>query len=455
MTHDDSTAHDVAQVGQETLRRLDQRLDEQAEILRRQDVEIATLRERITSTQDAVIVPPELLVDPPLTLMEHPTSRRRALQILAFTGATAGAMMVIPAAVAATDADLLNDQSDGSTLPTPPPLRTEAAPPSTPGVHYFTVPGQSFRPVESATTYTGQDSFGGIRVVTGIGQFLQYNLRVPQGARWVSCDFYYRDTSTSYILFDLSQFDHSIDDRLWVDQGVSTGAASGVRVTTLPWSGPLIDNNAYSYVVRVAFNDAANQQLLGVRVGYRPPVLNVESAGSVASATSTPHAAGDVLRTDDGSLWYAASAGTPGTLRKLAGPTTAGQLHLLPAPVRVYDSRPGNAPIPGGAGSLSNGVRAVDLTNGFVGNVSTPACPRGAAGAIVSVTLDATVGAGFLAVFSNAINDVSSSSLNWSGHGQIVAVTTVTAVDAGASMKVKAGGGGSTQFVVDVIGYYQ
>ena len=44
--------------------------------------------------------------------------------------------------------------------------------------------------------------------------------------------------------------------------------------------------------------------------------------------------------------------------------------------------------------------------------------------------------------------------MNWYTTGQIVAVTTVTAVDPTAKIKVLAGGPGSTQFIVDVIGYY-
>ena len=46
------------------------------------------------------------------------------------------------------------------------------------------------------------------------------------------------------------------------------------------------------------------------------------------------------------------------------------------------------------------------------------------------------------------------SNVNWYTNGQILAVTTVTAVDATAKVTVHAGGPGSTQFVIDVIGYY-
>ena len=64
------------------------------------------------------------------------------------------------------------------------------------------------------------------------------------------------------------------------------------------------------------------------------------------------------------------------------------------------------------------------------------------------------MGAGFLSVFANGIAWPGTSNTNWYTNGQIVAVTTVTAVDAGAKVTVHAGGNGSTQFVIDIIGYY-
>ena len=99
-------------------------------------------------------------------------------------------------------------------------------------------------------------------------------------------------------------------------------------------------------------------------------------------------------------------------------------------------------------------MRTIDLSSGFVVGTVTPAVPDGATGALISVTLDSTTAEGFVAVFSNAVADVSSSNLNWYTTGQILAVTTVSAVDAQARIKVKAGGGGTTQLIVDVIGYY-
>jgi hypothetical protein len=162
-------------------------------------------------------------------------------------------------------------------------------------------------------------------------------------------------------------------------------------------------------------------------------------------------APGALVEDAAGDLWLCV-ASTPNTWRKLGGPATAGQLHVLPAPVRVYDSRPGGA----NDGPLSAGSqRVISLATGTSGGATVPAVPAGAVAALLSLTLDATTGAGFLAVFANGISHPGNSNANWYTSGQILAVTTVTAVDADAKAIVLAGGVGATQFVIDIIGYYR
>jgi hypothetical protein len=136
----------------------------------------------------------------------------------------------------------------------------------------------------------------------------------------------------------------------------------------------------------------------------------------------------------------------------IGGPATAGQLHVLPGPVRVYDSRPGGT----NDGPLAAGSqRVVGLASGMSGGAPVSAVPPGAVAALLSLTLDGTTNAGFLAVFANGIPYPGNSNANWYTSGQILAVTTVTAVGADAKAIVLAGGVGSTQFVIDIIGYYQ
>ncbi|MEZ5142559.1 MAG: hypothetical protein R2726_08605 [Acidimicrobiales bacterium] len=62
------------------------------------------------------------------------------------------------------------------------------------------------------------------------------------------------------------------------------------------------------------------------------------------------------------------------------------------------------------------------------------------------------VAGGFLSIYRNGIAWPGTSSLNWSGPGQNVAVTTLTAVDASAVCNLFANV--VTDVVVDVLGFY-
>ena len=75
-------------------------------------------------------------------------------------------------------------------------------------------------------------------------------------------------------------------------------------------------------------------------------------------------------------------------------------------------------------------------------------------GVLLNLTVTETDAAGFLAVYSSALaTPPGTSSINWSITGQNLANMTVSAV-ASESVKVQCGGGGSTHFVIDVIGVY-
>jgi CHRD domain len=131
------------------------------------------------------------------------------------------------------------------------------------------------------------------------------------------------------------------------------------------------------------------------------------------------------------------------------GPLPAGEIHLLPAPLRAYDSRD-NA----GAKIAAGETRTISLATGKDSlGASQIALPPGATGALVTLTVTDTVGpGGFLKLYSAAIQEPSTSSINWAGVNQNVAVGTQVAVDATAQVKVT-GGASPTNFVIDVIGY--
>jgi len=192
-------------------------------------------------------------------------------------------------------------------------------------------------------------------------------------------------------------------------------------------------------------NSAASAGILAQGPGRAN--LHLLAEGDPGPERAVDHSLGEIVCDANGDVWLCVEEGNPGGWRQLGGPTSSGQLHLN-GPIRVYDSRPGgnnDGPLAGGS------TRVIDLHNPLV----SPAVPEGATGAMVSLTLDATVSSGFLALFANDLPAwPGNSNVNWFQNGQILAVTTVTAVDADQKIKVLAGGPGSTQFIIDVIGYY-
>jgi len=120
---------------------------------------------------------------------------------------------------------------------------------------------------------------------------------------------------------------------------------------------------------------------------------------------------------------------------------------LLPIPLRAYDSRTGDGPLAAGA------TRTIGLANGKdASGTSMLAVPPGASAAIVTLTVTQTVGAGFVKLYSAAISEPATSSINWSSPDQILSVSTPVAVDGEGRVKIT-GGVNATQVIIDVVGY--
>jgi hypothetical protein len=119
--------------------------------------------------------------------------------------------------------------------------------------------------------------------------------------------------------------------------------------------------------------------------------------------------------------------------------------HILPTPVRVFDSR-----LPNSLGTPaleSNSNTTADLTP-----TSVVSIPPGAIAALVTVTATDVRAAGFATVYSAALTTVpGTSTINWSGHD--VAITTTVKVDATGSVKITIGPTGAADIVIDVLGY--
>ena len=113
---------------------------------------------------------------------------------------------------------------------------------------------------------------------------------------------------------------------------------------------------------------------------------------TVPSARTDAHLVGE-LENVDGDLWWCVVAGTPGTWRKISGPTVAGAFHAV-TPGRVYDSR-NTLPSPGPLSA--GGHRTVSVADRRDANLTTGAVvqadfvPSGATAVSANVTITGTV----------------------------------------------------------------
>lgn len=111
---------------------------------------------------------------------------------------------------------------------------------------------------------------------------------------------------------------------------------------------------------------------------------------------------------------------------------------LLPGPVRVYNSLTHDGPLSSGHS------RTIDLSGHL---------PVGAIGAIVNVQVTRTVGSGYLTLYPAGTPRPGTSTITWFGSGQSLSNQATTALGSGRRFSVYAGGGHSTQYLVDLLAY--
>lgn len=169
--------------------------------------------------------------------------------------------------------------------------------------------------------------------------------------------------------------------------------------------------------------------------------------GFVPAPTVSSLATGDLFLDTGGNLWVCTATGLIGSNRKLAGPATAGSLHPI-VPARVYDSR-----LSGGPLSVS-GLRTISIASATTGGTVVPS---GATAVAYNLTVTATVGTGWLGVIPAGSTFGGTSSINWFGPGQTLANGGIVKLGGDRQCDVWIGGkaGGSTEFIVDITGYYE
>jgi hypothetical protein len=154
-------------------------------------------------------------------------------------------------------------------------------------------------------------------------------------------------------------------------------------------------------------------------------------------------------------FWGCVTAGTPGVWRKLGGVDTSGSFHAI-ATARVYDSR---LAAPGPQAPLASGQNRVigckDKRDTITGAVLTAnAIPAGATAVAFNLTVIATSAGGFLSVEPGDAANFGGSTANWTAAGQVIANASVVKLDTTRQVKVFCGGGGSADFIIDIVGYY-
>ncbi len=181
------------------------------------------------------------------------------------------------------------------------------------------------------------------------------------------------------------------------------------------------------------------------------PKAQLKLAGGPPSPLGSTQArtAGEIVFDNAQDMWVCVAPGSPGTWRRISGPTTAGALVVLPATKRIYDSRAGTNPATVQKGIFANAEeRTIDATLGS-------GVPAGATAVLLNCTATNTNPGGFFAFFKNGIAWPQNSSLSWGSPGSTIANLAVVAVDGAAKFRARCQGAGGADLVVDCIGYFQ
>ena len=187
--------------------------------------------------------------------------------------------------------------------------------------------------------------------------------------------------------------------------------------------------------------------------GTRAALLLASATGSQPPNRTDAHSAGEIDIDANGTTWLCVKDGTPGTWRKIGGSNTSGAFHAI-SPVRAFDSRwTGNTRLSASSSSKVVSVADAHDLNGIV--TTADVVPAGATAIAYNLTVTRTSGQGFLSANPGDATAITSSSINWFGENQDIANGLIVALDGSRQIKVFFGGGGSTDFIVDVTGYYR
>ena len=229
--------------------------------------------------------------------------------------------------------------------------------------------------------------------------------------------------------------------------GMATGAriANGIVGYTEAAYGNVETGHAIvSYPLNVAGRAAPRSNMW-----LRPQLPDPRGSG-------IEHTVGEIVSDDVGNLWHCVVAGTPGVWRRMSGAATAGAF-VATEPSRVYDSRLTTGEQAGGrifAGETRM-IRVADVIalDGTV--LVRDGVPVGATAVAYNLAVVNTINGGFLYLAPGDSTRISAASINWDeATSGALNNGSVVKVDGDRRLKVYCEGTGSTNFVIDIVGYY-
>ena len=227
---------------------------------------------------------------------------------------------------------------------------------------------------------------------------------------------------------------------------VTAISASGVGVFAQGLSGVVADGDGLGGWFRGG--------VVGVIAEGTKADIVLAPSGNPPPSFSTSQAAGYIKLDSNRVLWLCVESGTPGVWQQIGGLGVAGAYHAV-TPRRVYDSRRMTYPL---NGVLSSGQhRTISVANSYNNNgvlVTSNFVPAGATAVFANVTIDDTVGAGYLTVNPGGDTVEGASTINWSAAGQTLANGVALTLNGSRQLTVVAGGPGSTNFIIDISGYW-
>ena len=187
------------------------------------------------------------------------------------------------------------------------------------------------------------------------------------------------------------------------------------------------------------------------RIGFDAHVDSLLTPGGYP--TKGAYKVGDLFTNTNGDTYScvvggAATSGGPARFRKLAGPGTTGQLHLVAA-ARVFDSRaiydPGNVGLPGGQ-IVNAQARTINVVN-YV--------PAGATGVMIGLGVTSTLSSGYLTAYPTGTPSPGTVNCYWQAGAQ-TSNTVIVALNASLQFDVRASlEGGGAVCSADLFGYFR